>query len=64
MPIYRITCLSQMGNTGLDGQKVATVIDLIVLLRQELRVGQEIDVEVFRGDSRETLRLTLGERPQ
>lgn len=49
---------------SLDGQKVATVIDLIVLLRQELRVGQEIDVEVFRGDSRETLRLTLGERPQ
>lgn len=53
---------------SIDGQDTATISDLTRLLRQELRVGQKVDVEVFRvvngNGSRETLTLELGERPQ
>ena len=46
-----------------DGNKVATVSDLIRLLKQEFKVGQEIDVELFRDGAVATVRMTLGERP-
>lgn len=48
---------------SMNGGKVATVTDLTRLLRTELRVGQEIEVELFRNGSRRTVRLVLGERP-
>ena len=46
-----------------DGKKVATASDLIRLLKQEFRVGQEIDVELFRDGTIATVRMALGERP-
>ena len=46
-----------------DGKKVATVSDLIRLLKQGFKAGQEIDVELFRDGAVATVRMTLGERP-
>ena len=46
-----------------DGKKVATVSDLIRLLKLEFKVGQEIDVELFRDGEVATVRMKLGERP-
>jgi S1-C subfamily serine protease len=46
-----------------DGQAVATVSDLTRLLKQRFQAGQEIEVELFRAGARETIRMTLGERP-
>ena len=48
---------------SMDGKKVATVSDLIRLLKQEFRAGQEIDVELFRDGVISTVRMELGERP-
>jgi len=49
---------------SLDGKKVATVSELSRMLRQDFRVGQEVEVLVLRGGSQRTLRVVLGERPQ
>ncbi|HIN24771.1 MAG TPA: PDZ domain-containing protein [Dehalococcoidia bacterium] len=53
---------------NIAGQDIATVSDLTRLLKQELRAGQQVEVEVFRvadgAGSRKTLTLELGERPQ
>ena len=53
---------------NIAGQDIATVSDLTRLLKQELRAGLQVEVEVFQiadGDgSRKTLTLELGERPQ
>lgn len=49
---------------GLDGKKVASVTDLTRKLRQDLRPGQQVDVELFRDGSRRTLKLVLGELPR
>jgi S1-C subfamily serine protease len=46
-----------------DGKKVAMVSDLIRLLKQEFRAGQEIEVELFRDGEITTLSMVLGERP-
>jgi S1-C subfamily serine protease len=46
------------------GHKLATVSELLRLLKQEFRAGQGIEVELFRDGARETIRLLLGERPQ
>ena len=46
-----------------DGYKLATVSDLTRLLKQEFRVGQKIDVELFRDEGNEVVNLVLGERP-
>jgi serine protease Do len=46
-----------------DGHEVPTARDLIRLLRQEFRAGQEIVLELFRDSSLETITLTLGVRP-
>jgi len=48
---------------SMDGNKVATVTDLTRLLRTVFAAGQDIDVELFREGSTETLTLMLGERP-
>ena len=48
---------------SLDGEKVATLDDLIRMLRQELIAGQEVTVELFREGSNKTVQLVLGERP-
>ena len=48
---------------SLGGNKVATVTELTRLLRKEFAAGQDIEVELFRDGSTETLTLTLGERP-
>ncbi|MCH8108355.1 MAG: trypsin-like peptidase domain-containing protein [Chloroflexi bacterium] len=48
---------------SIDGVKIATLDDLIRLLRQELIAGQEVAVEVFRQGSTGMLQLVLGERP-
>ncbi len=46
-----------------DGQEVATVSDLTRLLKQRFQAGQDIEVELFRDGARDTIRMTLGERP-
>ncbi len=46
-----------------DGHEVPTARDLVRLLRQEFRAGQEIVLELFRDSSLETITLTLGVRP-
>ena len=48
---------------SMDGQKVGTVNDLLLLLRQEFKAGQEIQLEIFRDGSNFRLPLVLGERP-
>ena len=52
----------------IGGHDVATVPDLIRLLKQEFSAGQEVEVEVFRtaegAGERKTLTLVLGERPR
>ena len=48
---------------SMDGQKVRTVNDLLLLLRQEFQAGQEIQLEIFRDGSNLRLPLVLGERP-
>ena len=48
----------------MDGNKIATVTDLTRLLRTKFFVGLEIEVELFREGSTETLVLALGERPR
>lgn len=46
------------------GHKLATVSDLTRLLKQDFRVGQEIDLELFRDEGNEIVTMTLGERPR
>ena len=46
-----------------DSKKVATVSDLIRLLKQEFQAGQKIDVELFRDGEFATVNMVLGERP-
>ena len=48
---------------SMNGNKVATVTDLTRLLRTRFAAGQEIEVELFREGSTQTLTLALGERP-
>ena len=50
--------------TAMDGQRVPTTRDLTRLLRQEFRVGQEVQVELFRDGFTQTLTMVMGERPQ
>ena len=47
-----------------DGHKLATVSDLTRLLKQEFDVDQEIDIEIFRIEGNEVVKLVLGERPR
>ena len=47
-----------------DGVKLDTVSDLTRLLKQEFRVGQEIDIEIFQIEGNVTVKLALGERPR
>jgi S1-C subfamily serine protease len=49
---------------SIDGQKVTTASDLTRMLRQNFRVGQEIEVVLFRNRSQQTIRVVLGERPR
>ncbi|NQW23780.1 MAG: trypsin-like peptidase domain-containing protein [SAR202 cluster bacterium] len=53
---------------NVDGHDVATVSDLVRLLKQEFTAGQKVEVEVFRsangGGTRITVTLELGERPR
>lgn len=46
-----------------DSKKVATVSDLIKLLKQDFQAGQEIEVELFRDGQFATVHIVLGERP-
>ena len=48
---------------SIAGEKVANVSGLLRLLRTEIRVGQEVEVEVFSGGAKKTVRMVLGERP-
>ena len=48
---------------SLDGEKVATLEDLILMLRQELVAGQAVRVKLFREGSNKTVQMVLGERP-
>ena len=48
---------------SLGGERVSTVRDLIRLLRQGHKVGDEVEVRVFREDRMIDLMVTLGERP-
>ena len=48
---------------SLAGRPVATVSELIRILRQELQASQVVDVIVFRDGEELTLEIALGERP-
>ena len=48
---------------SLDGSPTPTVSELIRILRQELTVGQEIEIRIFREGDEMTLKVTLGARP-
>jgi len=48
---------------SMGGKKVSTVRDLIRILRLEHRVGEEVEMKVFREKREMTFRVTLGERP-
>jgi len=55
-------------NTGdvimsIDGDKIATIEDLLRILHQGHEVGDEVAVKVFRENQEITLSVTLGERP-
>ena len=49
--------------TGLAGKPVASHRQLLSYLSGEI-VGQETEMEVLRGGKRETLKVTVGERPE
>jgi len=46
-----------------DGEKVETMDDLIVAIREH-RVGEQVSLVVVRDGERQTLRATLGDKPQ
>jgi S1-C subfamily serine protease len=48
---------------SVEGQEIATVTDLTRLLKHRFQAGQEIEVELFRGGAKDTIKMTLGERP-
>ena len=48
---------------SIDGKEVATVLDLMRMLRQDLEAHQEVEVQLFRNGARDTITMTLGERP-
>ena len=48
---------------SIDGTEVATVLDLTRMLRQDLEAHQEVEVQLFRNGARDTITMTLGERP-
>jgi S1-C subfamily serine protease len=48
---------------GVDGKPITNQRDLTVYLESKTRVGQEIQLEIQRGDEERTVKLTLGERP-
>ncbi len=48
---------------SIDGTEVATVLDLMRMLRQDLKAHQEVEVQLFRNGARDTITMTLGERP-
>ena len=48
---------------SIDGKEVATVLDLMRMLRQDLEAHQEVEVQLFRDGGRDTITMVLGERP-
>ena len=48
---------------SMGGEKASTVRDLIRLLRHEHKVGDKVEMKVFREKREMTLEVTLGERP-
>ena len=48
---------------SLDGEEIASVRDLLLMLRQDLQAGQEVEAVVFRDGVNEHLKIVLGERP-
>ena len=49
---------------AMDSHKVPTTRELTRLLRQEFRVGQVVQLELFRDGTTQTLTMTMGERPR
>ena len=51
--------------TSINGKEVATVLDLMRMLRQDLEAHQEVEVQLFRngGGGRDTITMVMGERP-
>ena len=48
---------------SIDGKETGSVRALLMLLRQELKPGQAVVLELFRGGSTLQLEMVLGERP-
>ena len=48
---------------SIDGKEVATVLDLMRMLRQDLEAHEEVEVQLFRNGARDTITMVLGERP-
>jgi serine protease Do len=49
--------------TSINGKEVATVLDLMRMLRQDLEAHQEVEVQLFRNGGRDTITMVMGERP-
>ncbi len=49
--------------TSINGKEVATVLDLMRMLRQDLEAHQEVEVQLFRDGGRDTITMVMGERP-
>ena len=48
---------------SIDGKEVATVLDLMRMLRQDLEAHEEVEVQLFRDGARDIITMVLGERP-
>ena len=62
-PAHRAGILPGDIVVSMDGEKVSNVSGLLRLLRTEIRVGQEVKVEIFSGGSTRTVHMVLGDRP-
>lgn len=62
-PAHRAGILPGDIVVSMDGEKVSNVSELLRLLRTEIRVGQEVEVEIFSGGGTRTVRMVLGDRP-
>jgi len=47
---------------SIDGQKIASSADLVAAV-EDLEPGKEIEIELYRGDEKQTETVKLGERP-
>ena len=50
--------------TGIDGQEMRSIDDVVVYLVRYTRVGKQVDVTILRRGEERVIQVTLGERPE